>query len=80
MQYGYAMRHMRVHEYHRGSFQEVVMGKVIASGTVAKEVGSEWKQRVRANPYGFGIDDISLSARQLAILAALGLTRGQRNS
>lgn len=80
MQYGYAMRHMRVHEYHRGSFKEVVMGKVIASGTVAKEVGSEWKQRVRANPYGFGIDDISLSARQLAILAALGLTRGQRNS
>jgi hypothetical protein len=56
------------------------MGKVISLGTVGSEVRSEWKERVRANPYGFGIDDISLSARQLAILAALGLTRGQRNS
>jgi hypothetical protein len=77
MQYGYAMRHMRVHEYHRGSFS---FGdtKGQHSGTVAREIGSEWKQRVRAHPYGFGVDDLSLSARQLAILAALGLTRGHR--
>jgi hypothetical protein len=79
MQYGYAMRHMRVHEYHRGhySFNDSLGTHV---GTVAREIGSEWKQRVAAHPYGFGIDDVSLSARQLAILAALGLTRGHRTT
>jgi hypothetical protein len=79
MQYGYAMRHMRVHEYHRGhySFSDSVGTHV---GTVAREIGSEWKQRVAAHPYGFGIDDTSLSARQTAILAALGLTRGHRTT
>jgi hypothetical protein len=80
MQYGYAMRHMRVREYHRGVFQITSGSRVISSGSVARDGGSEWKQRVRANPYGFGIDDVSLSARQLAILAALGLTRGKREA
>lgn len=78
MQYGYAMRHMRVHEYHRGSYNfSDDDGKHV--GTVARSIGSEWKQRVAAHPYGFGFTDASLSAMQLAILAALGLTRGQRN-
>lgn len=77
MQYGYAMRHQRVAEYHRGSYK-FSDSKGTHSGTVARSIGSEWKQRVAANPYGFGIDDTSLTATQLAILAALGLTRGQR--
>lgn len=79
MQYGYAMRHMRVEEYHRGSYN-FSDDDGHHAGTVARGIGSEWKQRVRANPYGFGIDDTSLSAIQVAILAALGLTRGQRPS
>jgi len=33
------------------------------------------KERTRASPYGFGVDWTSLSASQLAILAALGLTK-----
>lgn len=77
MQYGYAMRYMRV--------EEVIRAAAIrpGSGTPAfvrleRRIGSEWKQRVRANPYGFGIDDVDLSARQLAILAALGLSKGSR--
>lgn len=37
------------------------------------------KQRRKARPYGFGIDDTSLSGRQYAILAALGLTQGRRS-
>ena len=78
MQYGYAMRHMKTHEYHIGSYHEVdALG--VHEGTVARSIGSEWKQRVSAHPYGFGITDTSLSAMQLAILAALGLTRGQRD-
>lgn len=78
MQYGYAMRHMRVSEYHRGSYK-FSDSRGTHSGTVAREIGSEWKQRVRAHPYGFGVDDVSLSARQAAILAALGLSRGKRD-
>nr|QDH88493.1 MAG: hypothetical protein H1Rhizo25962_000003 [Leviviridae sp.] len=38
----------------------------------------KYQKRVAANPYGFGITDTDLSTRQLAILAALGLSRGQR--
>jgi hypothetical protein len=33
------------------------------------------KERVRATPYGFGLDLGSLNPRQWAILASLGLTR-----
>jgi hypothetical protein len=33
------------------------------------------KQRIQANPFGFGMSWEALSARQLAILAALGITR-----
>lgn len=39
----------------------------------------ETKQRRKANPYGFGIDDVVLSLRQQAILAALGLSKGLRS-
>jgi hypothetical protein len=79
MQYGYAMREMRVVELHRGSYS---FSDSVGShaGTVSREIGSQWKQRIAAHPYGFGIDDTSLSAMQLAILTALGLTRGKRGS
>lgn len=76
MQYGYAMRHMRVEEVAR--CHAIGQGVSGPGPLVERRIGTEWKQRVRANPYGFGIDDVDLSARQLAILAALGLTRGQR--
>ncbi|DAD50588.1 maturation protein [ssRNA phage Zoerhiza.3_5] len=36
----------------------------------------EFKKRIPANPYGFGISDLSLSASQKAVLAALGLSHG----
>jgi ABC-type polysaccharide/polyol phosphate export permease len=36
---------------------------------------SETKQRYRANPFGFGITWDGLSPLQLAIAAALGITR-----
>jgi hypothetical protein len=79
MQYGYAMRYHRVSEHVSGGFS-FVDGFGTHSGHSQRLVVSEWKQRVRANPYGFGIDDVDLSNRQLAILAALGLSRGKRTS
>lgn len=79
MRYGYAMRHMVVDELGSGYF-DILDGSGRHTGLLQLQVGSEWKRRVRANPYGFGIDDTSLSAVQLAILAALGLTRGQRTA
>lgn len=36
------------------------------------------KERIRATPYGFGINPDVLTAQQWAILAALGLTKGDR--
>jgi hypothetical protein len=35
----------------------------------------ETKTRRRANPFGFGVSWEALSARQIAILTALGITR-----
>ncbi len=79
MRYGYAMRHMSVDELGSGRF-DISDNRGRHTGLLQLRVGSEFKRRVRANPYGFGIDDTSLSAIQLAILAALGLTRGQRTA
>lgn len=39
-------------------------------------IDDTWKKRIRATPYGFGVDMHSLSAMQIAILTALGLSRG----
>jgi hypothetical protein len=78
MQYGYAMRHSFIDEIATGT-GNVTVGSYSKSGPLALRVYSETKQRIPAHPYGFGIDDLSLSKTQLAILAALGLTRGQRS-
>jgi hypothetical protein len=39
---------------------------------------TESKTRIRANPFGFGINWSELSPRQLSIAAALGITHGSR--
>lgn len=78
MQYGYSMRHAYIEELARGSY-DFWQGDQRFTGTCSKLLRTETKQRRPANPYGFGIDDTSLSAIQLAILSALGLTRGQRS-
>lgn len=77
MQYGYSMRHAYIEEFARGSY-DYQSGSFRQRGTCALRQLTETKQRRHANPYGFGVDDLSLSAIQLAILTALGLTRGQR--
>jgi hypothetical protein len=76
MQYGYAMRRQTSTAEMRQTTiaSSSTQGGLYCGKTIVKEV----KQRVRANPYGFGITDSSLSVRQLAILSALGLTQGRR--
>lgn len=39
---------------------------------------SETKERIRASPYGFGLKSGAFTSRQWAILAALGMTKGDR--
>jgi hypothetical protein len=76
MQYGYAMGHT--------SNSCVLTAAPPTSASYlrvpVRTTVSESKRRIAANPYGFGIDDVSLSAMQLSILAALGLTRGRRSA
>jgi hypothetical protein len=80
MQYGYAMRHdlleaTTTHVTNGFGFSGAPAGLSCSMKQII-----EYKQRVAANPYGFGIDDTVLSSRQLAILAALGLSRERRYS
>jgi len=72
LQYGYLMEH-RVetvttslvgHRYWDGSTGD--------STAVSKR---ESKRRVRASPFGFGVNEDTLTPRQLAILAAIGINR-----
>jgi hypothetical protein len=46
------------------------------TGPVSQVFRTVYKRRVKAHPYGFGLTDGDLSPRQLAILAALGISRG----
>jgi len=73
MHYGYLMEHAITDHIYTwvpggfGSSNGVMPGPVI--------LRTESKQRVQANPFGFGINWDALSAWQLSILASLGITR-----
>lgn len=66
LQYGYAMHESTALRHYYGSF-----------GGIATSRSLEIKRakRIQATPYGFGVLLSSLSARQIAIIAALGLAR-----
>jgi hypothetical protein len=68
--YFYIMRHSsEIHE------QETVLNFWDGAQTVKWFRSIETKQRVEGNPYGLGWSSSALSARQLSILAALGISR-----
>jgi len=49
------------------------------SGPLSQTFVTQVKKRLKATPYGFGLDpDISFTGRQWAILGALGLSRGTK--
>lgn len=45
---------------------------------VLTELSTVWKQRVRATPFGFGLDPATFDSRKLGILSALGITQGSK--
>jgi len=73
MRYGYVMRESKSEMIRTATF--------VSQETYQKPVTASWIkrgktcQRLAANPYGFGIDLESLSARQISVLVALGLSR-----
>lgn len=76
LQYGYLMRQHRREVTH---YQKLVPAQGPAVDAWQK-FGSVAKLRTHASPYGFGVNFDGLSPRQLAILAALGASRGSKDS
>lgn len=74
MPYGYVMqeREVRHHETWTGS---VYIGGSLTQTSITSIKKYVTKQRQPATPYGFGLELDGLSARQLSILAALGISR-----
>jgi hypothetical protein len=77
MRYGYVCR--RITKTY--SFRGALVGATRESGPATYSVDYSYVHtyRRKANPYGFGVTWDSLSKTQLGILAALGMTRGNRS-
>lgn len=72
MKYGYMMEETTVIDHYRQSpITSYGGGNFSADACLVTKT----KQRIGASPYGFGLTLTDLSSRQLAILAALGITR-----
>lgn len=76
MKYGYLMRHSVAET--SVSLPNVIFRDGARAGTVTNIFRSSRKERVKATPYGFGLDMSALSTRQWAILGALGMSRAPR--
>jgi hypothetical protein len=73
--YGYLMENVLVSDTYTIGPKVSPFGRSCASSI---RINTETKKRVQAGPFGFGINWDGLSAFQLSILAALGITRGRR--
>ena len=68
LQYGYIMNHR----------ERQLQSRVYYTGGhhLERDYIQIWKKRLPATPYGFGVNLSTLSTYQVAILAALGMTKG----
>jgi len=66
MQYGYSMAE-NIHETRAWA--------MYGPNQVSRTVRKHYKRRLPATPYGFGVNLDSLSAKQIAIIGALGLSK-----
>lgn len=71
LQYGYSMAHSVIDSRITATYT----ARYGQSTSCSRHMVKEYKQRRPATPYGFGINLESLSAKQVAIIAALGLSR-----
>jgi hypothetical protein len=80
LKYGYIMRKTR--EMQQSIWQGYVNTPTGANQfvTAREAFGHETRVRLRATPYGFGIDMGSFTPRQIAISAAVGITQAPRIS
>jgi hypothetical protein len=76
LRYGYLMVHQRVTR--ELSFKTELLSADLKPLPYLCITLSERKERVRAQPYGFGVDLSGLTNLQWSILAALGMTRASR--
>jgi hypothetical protein len=74
MRYGYVMHHTVTERTYRISNLRDIHGVVRPAYYIS--VRKEQKSRLRATPYGFGLDLEMLDPRQWAILGALGISSG----
>jgi hypothetical protein len=72
--YGYIMAFGQTKELWSSPGKEGILGPGSRTRT------REFKKRLPANPYGFGVTDAMLSLNQKATLVALGLTKGRGGS
>jgi len=75
LRYGYLMSHVVDEEYHTSQHSLPLGGKL---GAVTTTLRRESKERVKATPFGFGLNTTAFTSRQWAILTALGFTKGDR--
>jgi len=82
LKYGYIMRQERVmdHTSWEGYINTQPDGHGARFIRIREAYGYETKLRLRATPYGFGIDMGGFSPRQIAISAAVGVNRMPRVS
>lgn len=71
LRYGYTMAHTKVEQKYTLATSKTALGY-----DLVQSFATEWKQRIRATPYGFGLNPETFSDQQWAILAALGISKG----
>jgi len=72
LRYGYMMAHVVIRDTY---LLDGVVLKDGSGGPLSQTFVTEVKKRVKATPYGFGLDPDAYTGRQKAILAALGISR-----
>lgn len=75
LRYGYLMQ-TATRRWRHEHFGVTLQGSQVNNVNVVGETVCTAKSRIVATPFGFGLTDTSLDARQFAIAAAIGLTRG----
>lgn len=77
LRYGYLMRRTRQTDTFRCAPRLTLAGG-LKCGPVTLTLSRDTKERVKATPYGFGLDTSGFNPKQWAILGALGLTKAPR--